>query len=315
MEKGKDNKPLLSIVIPVYNEQQSIFALYEKLLHTLNILKTSYEIIFIDDGSTDNTLQNLKILNKKIGKKVKIISFRTNMGKGEALSAGFQEALGTSVVTLDSDLQDDPAEIPKLLIQLEKGFDVVSGWKYKRQDSLGKTFPSYIFNLLASTVMGFRIHDINCGLKAYKRQVLEEVSIRGDFYRFIPLLAFRLGFTITEIKVKHRKRIHGKSKYGLKRIVDGFLDILTIFFITRYNEKPAHFFGLWGIALISTGFIFDAYVLFLKITTGSTQGRIPMLLLGILLIIVGVQLVSLGLLGELYLTKESKNTKHIKYKT
>lgn len=304
---------IISVIIPVLNEEENLNTLYLKVKSALDSIKKDYEIIFIDDGSGDESFSILKSIYIKNKKRVKLIKFRKRFGKGAALSCGFDYSKGEYIVTLDSDLQDDPDEIPKLLLKLDEGYDVVSGWKLKRKDPLLKKFFSFFFNILASLVMGKRIHDINCGIKAYKRSVLEEVNLYGDFYRFIPLIAYRKGFKVFEIPVRHFPRKYGKTKYGWKRLVGGSLDLLTIFFITYYQSKPSHFFGTMGLILFFIGFIIDLFLTFIRITTGTFQGHIPLLLFGMLLIIVGVQLISLGLLGELYLINAEKREYSIEY--
>lgn len=296
----------LSVIIPVLNEERNLGPLFSKIKIALARQKKDYELIFVDDGSTDDSFSVLKRIYQKNKKRVKLIRLRKRFGKGAALSCGFEHSQGDCIITIDSDLQDDPNEIPKLIDKLEEGFDVVSGWKIKRKDPLTKKLFSYFFNLISSFVMGVRIHDINCGIKAYKINVLTEIDIYGDFYRFIPLLAYRKGFKVCEVPVKHYTRRHGKSKYGWKRLVGGGLDLLTIFFITRYQSKPSHFFGVIGLILFFVGFSVDFFLAIVRLITGTFQGHVPLLLFGILLIIVGVQLISLGLLGELYLINVKK---------
>lgn len=305
----------LSVIVPAYNEEGNTTEIHRQLTETLSKTKLTYEIIFVDDGSTDKTLKLLQKVKRK-DKHTKLISFRKNLGKGAALSVGFKESSGNIIVTLDSDLQDDPAEIPKLLDKLSNGFDLVVGRKADRQDPLTKKVPSYLFNLAVSFVMGKRIHDINSGLKALKREVVDDIDVYGDLYRFIPLLAKIRGFMIGEVAVNHRRRSYGKSKYGWKRFVGGFIDLVSILFITRFRYKPAHFFSFVGFFFLFVGLIADGYVTFLKFTTGTTQGHIPLLLFGILAIIVGFQLISLGLLGELVVFSiEKDKTKRISYRT
>lgn len=288
----------ISIVIPLYNEEQSLESLLAKINETMVGMNSDYEVIFVDDGSTDSSFEVLKKLQEK-GNKIKVLQFRRNYGKAAALSAGFQEAKGDLIITMDADLQDDPQEIPKLITKLDEGCDLVSGWKKKRYDPLSKTIPSTIFNKITSLVSGIKIHDFNCGLKAYRREVTEDIKIYGDLHRYLPVLAHWQGYRIGEIEVHHHPRKYGRSKYGAKRFVNGLLDLITIILITRYTFKPLHFFGTIGILLETIGIIIGVYILALRIQYGNIQGRNPLLMLGILLMILGIQFVSTGLLGEM----------------
>ena len=306
------SKVNISVVVPVYNEEKSLKDLYKRLSIILRKLD-KYEIIFVDDGSEDSSFRILKEIYKGDRKHVNLVSFRKNYGKGAALSLGFTKSRGNRVVTIDADLQDDPENIPKMLGKLESGFDVVSGWKTKRRDKWSKKVVSYLFNKTISYLIKYRIHDINCGLKAYKKNVLDEIDVYGDLYRFIPLMAYNSGYKITEVAVSHFPRRYGKSKYGWRRLFGGFVDLTTVIFLTKFQKKPAHFFGLIGSLFLLIGVISDGYVTFLKIYTGTTQGHIPLLLFGILMIIVGVQLISLGLLGELLVSTARKENYSIKF--
>lgn len=291
----------ISIVIPLLNEAENIPILYERLKRAVAGLR--YEIIFIDDGSTDNTIQLLrKIIDNDSS--VKVIRLRKNFGKAVVYSTGFQEAKGDILVTVDGDLQDDPEEIPRFLQKLEEGYDLVSGWRLKRQDSLWKILPSKFFNRITSFVTGVKIHDFNCGFKAYRREVIEKIDIYGELYRFIPVLAEWEGFRVGEIIVGHHPRKYGKSKYGVGRLPKGFFDLLTILLLTKYAKRPLHFFGSFGLILIFFGFTIGLYLSLLKIMTGAAIGNRPLLLLGTLLIILGIQFISLGLLAEI-ITKMS----------
>ncbi len=305
------NTNFLSIIVPVLNEEGSINQLYEELAKALSS-DFCYEIIFIDDGSIDSSFKIISAIYNKDPNHVRFIRFRKNFGKASAYSAGFEKAKGDVIVTIDADLQDIPSEIPKLISEIEQGYDVVTGWKKDRKDSFLTVVASRFFNSITSFVMKKKIHDINCGLKAYKSTVIDEIKIYGDLYRFIPLLALDAGFRITEIPVSHTARTHGKSKYGWKRFISGFVDIFTVVFITRYRTKPSHFFGVAGFVFFSIGFVSDAYVTVLKIFTGTTQGKIPLLLFGMLFMIIGIQLLSLGLLGEYIL---ASNKRHRTYTT
>ncbi|MBU1164538.1 glycosyltransferase family 2 protein [Patescibacteria group bacterium] len=301
----------ISIVIPTYNEQDSISELYLEIKQVMQSNNLSYEIIFIDDGSTDGTFKVMEELyNDNQG--VKVIRFRTNFGKSAALAAGFKTAIGKIIITMDADLQDDPQEIPALINKINEGYDLVSGWKQKRNDPITKTIPSRAFNFMVRMLTGVKLHDINCGIKAYRSTVIKEIDVYGDLHRFLPVIASNKGFKVTEIKVQHHARKYGKTKYGIKRFVEGILDLLTVLLLTRYVKKPSHFFGSFGLLFFSIGFIADFYVTLLKFITGSTQGRIPLLIFGVLMIVVGVQLISLGLLSEIIIQKDKKHEYLIK---
>lgn len=287
----------VSVVIPLYNEEQSLRELYEQLKAVLGRMGR-YEIIFVDDGSTDGSVRVLHELRHR-DRRVKIIRFRRNYGKSAALSVGFNYAQGEFVVTMDADLQDDPAEIPNLINELKKGTDLVSGWKKKRFDPITKTIPSRFFNFVTSVLTGIRIHDFNCGLKAYRKEVVKEVKVYGELHRYIPVLAAWQGFKIGEIPVQHRPRKYGKTKFGVGRFWKGFLDLLTVLFTTRYFRRPLHLFGFWGLLFFLAGFFIDLYLVYLKFAEGMALGNRPLFVGGILLIIVGVQFISIGLLGEM----------------
>jgi len=231
--------------------------------------------------------------------RVRAVKFRGNFGKAAALTAGFREARGRIVITMDADLQDDPAEIPRLVGRLEEGLDVVSGWKRKRHDPWTKTVPSRLFNRVTSLLTGIPIHDFNCGLKAYRREVVAEIRVYGELHRYIPALAAWKGFRIGEIEVTHHPRRHGRSKYGPKRFLSGFLDLLTVMLLTKYTPKPLHLFGLVGTILGAAGTLIALYMVSLKLRFGDIQGRGPLLSLGVLLIIMGMQFLSTGLLAEM----------------
>ncbi len=291
-------KPLLSIVIPLYNEVESLNELYQQINEVVKANKYNYEIIFVDDGSDDGSLDVLKKLRQK-DKNVKIISFRRNYGKSAALAVGFEHARGDVVITMDADLQDDPHEIPNLLKKLDEGYDLVSGWKKKRYDPITKTIPSKIFNFTVSTLTGIKIHDFNCGLKAYRKSVTQDIKVYGELHRYLPVLAHWAGYKIGEIVVQHHPRKYGKTKFGVSRFLKGFLDLLTVLFTTRYFKRPLHLFGTLGLLIFFIGFGITLYLSLLKIIEGISLSNRPLFILGVMLTIVGVQFISIGLLGEM----------------
>lgn len=283
----------ISIVIPVMDEQDNVTELYNQLKPVLS--KTGeYEILFIDDGSRDETAKRIKEIKDK---NVRLIQFQRNFGKAAALSCGFKESKGDMIITMDGDLQDDPKEIPRFIEKL-KDYDVVSGWKFKRHDPITKTIPSKFFNWLTKQITGVNIHDSNCGFKAYRRYVVENLDIYGELHRYIPALAHRKGYSIGEIKVEHHARKHGKSKYGVGRLLKGFLDLITVEFLINYTKRPLHFFGSIGIISGGFGVLICLYLVNLWIQSVRIGDR-PLLMLGILLIIMGIQFIAIGLMGEL----------------
>jgi glycosyltransferase involved in cell wall biosynthesis len=292
-----ENNMDISIVIPLFNESESLPELHNQIKETCAALQVSYEVIYIDDGSTDSSLNLLKELFTK-NENVKVISFRRNYGKSAALSEGFQLAEGDVVITMDADLQDDPHEIGNLLQKINSGDDLVSGWKKKRHDPLQKTIPSKIFNLTTSLLTGIKIHDFNCGIKAYKREVIKDIPLYGELHRYLPVLAHWKGYKVGEIIVHHRPRKYGKTKFGMGRFLKGFFDLLTVLFITRYRQRPLHLFGFLGLFSLFIGFCISFYLTILWFQ-GQGIGHRPLLFLGILLIIVGLQSFSIGLIGEM----------------
>lgn len=296
---NSSKRPLISVVIPTYNEQDSLHELSDRLEHVLKKeAKGNYEVIFIDDGSDDNTYSVIKEINKK-NNRFKSIRFRRNYGKSAALSVGFKRAKGAVIITMDADLQDDPDEIPNLMAKIKDGYDLVSGWKKKRNDPINKTLPSKFFNFVTSKASGIKLHDFNCGLKAYRSETAKSLDIYGEMHRYLPVLAHWNGFRITEIPVLHHPRKHGVTKFGASRYVKGFLDLLTLLFTSRYLKRPLHFFGTLGTLLGLLGFGIDAWLTIEWLMGDTFLSNRPAALLGIGLIIVGVQLVSLGLLGEM----------------
>ncbi len=288
----------LSLVIPVYNEEESLTQLHREIHTALAPLGLTYEIIFVDDGSTDGSWSVIVNLAQE-DPHVRGIRFRRNFGKAAALTAGFRAARGRYVITLDADLQDDPAEIPRFLSTLEEGWDVVSGWKFPRRDPWTKTVPSRIFNWATRTLTGVHLHDFNCGFKAYRAEVVREVRIYGMLYRYIAVLAHWRGFRVTEIKVHHRPRRYGKSKFGVGRFAVGFFDLITVLFLTQYTWRPLHLFGSLGLTSLGLGTLINLYLTLLWFTGHRPIGNRPLLTLGVLLMIIGVQFISFGLLGEM----------------
>lgn len=290
----------LSVVIPTYNEEESIQELYARLLAVLEATDLTWEIIFVDDGSTDGSFFRLQQLRSK-DERVRVIQFRRNFGKTAALVAGFEATRGAVVITMDADLQDEPDEIPRLLQKLDEGYDLVSGWKKVRHDPLSKTLPSRLFNRVVGLGTGIKLHDFNCGFKAYRREVVETVRLYGELHRFIPALAYWKGFGVTEIPVEHHPRKYGRSKFGAGRLLKGLIDFMKVMFLTRYMSKPLHLFAPTGLFLFGVGAVLLLALTYLKIFDGQSifTSHGPALLLGILLILMGVQLVSTGLLGEM----------------
>ena len=288
----------LSIVIPVFNEEESIRELYLQIKDALKV-ESEYEIIFIDDGSSDNSKKNINALINQ-DSNVRLISFYRNFGKSAALSEGFKHASGDIIITMDADLQDDPNEINNLINKINEGFDLVSGWKKKRHDPWTKTLPSKVFNFVTKFLTGVKIHDFNCGLKAYRSSVVKSIEIFGGRHRYIPALAGQKNFSVSEIIVNHRPRIHGETKYGGSRIFHGFFDLLTILFLNKYTQQPLHFFGTIGLFTFSLGFIIELSVLYYKFVLFEPFSKhIALLILGVIFIIIGIQFFSIGLLGEI----------------
>jgi glycosyltransferase involved in cell wall biosynthesis len=288
---------VISVVVPVHNEERSVGLLYEELQASLDPLDEPWEAVFVDDGSTDGSFGALTRLHAA-APNVRVVRLRRNFGKSAALAAGFAVAEGDTVVTIDGDLQDDPAEIPRLLAKLDEGFDLVSGWKTKRRDPWRRRLLSRIFNAVTSRVSGLRLHDMNCGLKAYRAEVLRGLRIYGELHRFLPVLAHYRGYRVAELPVNHRPRTHGRSRYGVERYVRGFLDLLTVSFMGRYRHRPLHLFGGLGLLLGAIGTAILVYLTVLK-ATGEAIGHRPLLTLGVLLVVVGLQFFSLGLISEL----------------
>ena len=288
----------VSVVIPLYNEEENIAILHERLKETLDRIGCDYEIIYVDDGSADRTLAGLEKIQAE-DKKVVILSLRRNFGQTAAFAAGFDFARGDIVITMDGDLQNDPADIPKFL-DLIKDHDLVSGWRKKRKDAfITRRLPSMLANWIISKVTGVKLHDYGCSLKAYRREVIKNLKLYGEMHRFIPAVASWYGVRVVEVETTHYPRLRGKSKYGLSRTMKVILDLITVKFLQSFSTKPLQFFGPIGLFSSAAGFLISLYLSIEKIFIGKPIGGRPLLLLGVLLIIVGIQLIGMGLLGEM----------------
>ncbi len=286
---------MISVIIPFHNEKENLQPLHKKLVQVLKSTKEDFEIVFVDDGSTDNSAKKIE------GKEKTMVAYhRKRMGKGVALMSGFSASSGDIILFMDADLQDDPDDIKAFLAKINEGYDLVNGWRRDRKDPFFKKFYSMIFNqFLLGGLLRSRFHDINCGFKAMRREVLESISLYGDNYRFVPILADKEGFKTSEVVVHHHPRLSGKSKYGFFRVISGFFDTLTTYFIYRFSEKPLHLFGPVGSVVFLFGFGLCLYLAFEKIFFGKLLFQRPALLLGVLLIIVGLQIIMTGIIGEL----------------
>lgn len=296
----------ISVVIPLLNEEDSLKELSELLDKNLSeICANKWEVIFIDDGSTDKSFEVIKNICSN-NTNFKLIRFRRNYGKSAALSVGFKRAEGEIIITMDADLQDDPNELKNLVAKIEDGYDLVSGWKKKRYDPISKTLPSKFFNWVTSKASGIKLHDFNCGLKAYRKEAAKSLNVYGEMHRFLPALAFRDGFKVTEIPVLHHARKHGYSKFGASRFLKGFLDLITVVFLTRFLKRPLHFFGSLGFLCSFLGLGIDLYLTIEWLLDKTYLSQRPLVFLGVGLIIVGVQFISMGLLGEMLVRNASK---------
>ena len=289
---------LLSVVVPLLNEEATLERLYSELEQALAAAGLDWEVVFVDDGSTDGSYRELVRLHAA-HLNVRVVRLRRNCGKSAALAAGIDVAAGEVIVTMDADLQDDPAEIPSLVAKLDDGFDVVSGWKCDRHDPFVRRFASRIYNTTTRLVTGVKLHDMNCGLKAYRAEVFEHVRLYGERHRFVPVLAHHVGFSVAELPVNHRPRTNGHSRFGIERYLRAPFDLLTIVFMGRYRQRPLHLFGGVGLTTSIVGVAILAYLTVLKLGEGARIGDRPLLLLGVLLVVVGIQFLSLGLIGEM----------------
>lgn len=302
---------MVSILVPAYNEAESLGKLYQEILPNISLMRAKaqiadYELWFVDDGSTDNTAEAVLALRES-DPKVHLISFRRNFGKSTALQAGFRHVTGDLVFTMDADLQDDPAELPRFVEKIDEGYDLVVGWKHNRQDSLEKRLPSRLFNAVTSRLGGFELHDFDCGFKCFRREVIDSLDLYGELHRYIPVLAHRYGFRITEITVNHRRRAYGHSKYGMERYMRGLLDSLTTSFLLRFTDRPMYFFGRIGVICSAVGMAICLFLTVLHLM-GQAIGTRPLLTLGVLLIIVGFQSVSIGFVCNLIIDRSFRST-------
>ena len=304
-------RPDLSIVVPMHDEAENVEPLYDELIDTLAGMEQSAELIFIDDGSSDETFARLRdVHGRERGEGapvVKVLRLRRQFGKSAALAAGFEEARGGIVITMDGDLQDNPKEIPRFLAALDEGLDLVSGWKRERHDPAPKVFASRVFNAVVGWVTGVGLHDINCGFKAYRAELVRELDLYGDLHRYIPVLAQARGYRCGEIEVEHRPRQHGRTKYGAGRLVTGFIDLLTVLFLTRFASRPLHLFGGAGLIAFVVGIGVSLAELLLTVIGWHPLRLGPHLLLfGALLLLLGLQLIALGLIGELVISRQAR---------
>lgn len=299
---------MFSIVIPVFNEENSLNELVSRIKDVTDTLAKPYEIIFINDGSTDKSQEVIDKLSRDYNN-THSITFRKNFGKSAALNAGFKHVKYDIVFTMDADLQDDPIEIPRFLEEIQNGYDLVTGWKENRLDPKEKTIPSKLFNAMTSKMSGLKLNDYNCGFKCYKKEVLEEIDLYGELHRFVPFLAHKKGFKVKEIPVLHHERKHGVSKFGFERYARGFFDLLTVVFITNYINRPMHLFGGIGSLFFGLGLILFSYLFFGRWIVGESIGSSPLFLISIFLLGSGVQIFIVGMLAELIVHNKERDKK------
>ena len=293
----------VSVVVPVRDEAGTLAELVERLIAVADTGGVALtEILFVDDGSTDGSWEVITSL-AAAEPRVRALRLRRNFGKATALDLGIRESTGAVIVTIDADLQDDPEELPRFLAAMTDDVDLVSGWKQRRRDPLGKTLPSRFFNWVTARLSGLRLHDFNCGYKAYRREIFDSITLYGELHRYVPVLAHGRGFRVAELPVRHHPRSYGRSKYGVERMAKGFLDLLTVLMLTRFASRPGHLFGGLGLALGATGFAILGYLSGLKLLTGAEIGGRPLLLLGVMLAIIAVQVTLFGVLAELILSR------------
>ncbi|MHA1677503.1 MAG: glycosyltransferase family 2 protein [Promethearchaeota archaeon] len=302
-------KTKLSIVIPTYNEEKNVVLLYRAIKEVLDKITKNYEIIYVDDGSRDRTFLNLKELHER-DKRVKVIKFRRNFGQTAAMDAGFKFASSDIIIGMDADLQNDPRDIPRLIAKINEGYDCVSGWRVNRRDSFSKKIFSKFANFLRHTLIHDKIHDSGCSLKAYRKECFDNLDLYGEMHRFIPALLKIQGFRIGEIKVRHHSRKHGKTKYTMKRVLKGFIDLLNVWFWQKFSSRPLHLFGGMGIIMNLLGTIVGLYLLIMKFFYGQGIANRPLLLLAVLLVILGIQFLVFGVLADMIIKlyyQENKN--------
>lgn len=298
----------VSFVIPARDEEKTVEILYRRISDVVKRIGINFEIIFIDDGSTDKTYEILQKISLK-DKHLRVVKLRGGFGKSIALQTGFNETRGDIIFTMDADLQDDPTDIPKFLKKLGEGYDLVSGWKKVRYDPLTKTIPSKLGNYLVRVLTRLPIHDSNCGFKAYRKEVLRDINLYGELYKYIPIFAQSNRFKVGEVVISHHPRKFGKSKFGMERNIKGILDLMTVVFLTGYVKRPGHFFGTVGLLFFTPGFLIGLYITYLRITTGGIDFHIPLLFLGVLLMVIGIQFLSTGLISELITSYNQDETK------
>ncbi len=291
---------MISFVIPVLNEEKTLFQLYSRIGKVMHSLKVDFEIIFVDDGSIDSSLNQMLELKKK-DDKVKIITFRKNFGKSAALTEGFEMAQGDIIFSMDADLQDAPEEIPNFIDKLRSGYDLVSGWRHKRKDVLIKTIFSKFYNVLVSYFTGINIHDCNCGFKAYRKSLAKELMLYGELHRYIPPIAKWMGYKVGEVEIRHYPRLYGKSKYNFKRLLRGFVDLLTVKFLMTFGQRPSHFFSPFGFLMLGFGLVLALYLTYRNLFVGDPIMR-PLTFFTMVIIIGGLHFISLGFLGELLIS-------------
>jgi glycosyltransferase involved in cell wall biosynthesis len=299
---------MFSIVIPVYNEEDSLLELVDRIHNAIKVLDKPFEIVFVNDGSTDKSQQVIESLSTQYSY-IHFITFRKNFGKSAALNAGFKHVKYDIVFTMDADLQDDPVEIPRFLAEIANGYDLVTGWKENRLDPKEKTIPSKLFNAMTSKMSGLKLNDYNCGFKCYRKEVLEEVDLYGELHRFVPFLAHKKGFKVKEIPVLHHERKHGVSKFGLERYARGFFDLLTVVFITNYINRPMHLFGGIGSFFFIAGLAIFSYLFFGRWIFGESIGSSPLFAITIFLLGAGVQIFIVGMLSELIVHNKERDKK------
>jgi len=297
----------ISIIIPVYNEEDNVWPLYDNLEPVLSNLGRNYEVILVDDGSKDSTYNKLKQLHEK-NSHFKVIKFRRNFGQTPAMRAGFDFASGGIIITLDADLQNDPKDIPKILEKMDEGYDIVSGWRKNRKDNALRRFPSIVANKIISVLFRVRLHDYGCTLKAYRKEVLDNIELYGEMHRYIPAIASWMGVKVAEIPVNHYARKFGRAKYGISRTIRVILDIITIKFLLTYSKKPMQIFGLVGLFTSFVGFIVTVYLIVERLFFNQPLSSRPLFILSIFMIFIGIQLITMGLLGELMMRTYHEGT-------